>query len=215
MTNLVKDKKLIVIGPAPDSELNSMSVVNDYDISVGPNYLSGRDYKFNISYYIALTKKVNIEVLIKSFKDLNFACIASQYYYLIKSNVEKITNVRSFEEDLLSLMFIYKSRPNLIPDIILDLLKHSPKKIYLCGTNFFLGKKTYREKSFTKYIEDDRKKNGVIKTLRAHDPFANFAFLKNVWKNGLIEVSEDVKNVISLSENEFSKRLDEISNTNF
>ena len=112
-------------------------------------------------------------------------------------------------------MLIFKSRPNLMQDIILDLLKHNPKKIYLCGTNFFLGKKTYREKSFTKFIKNERKKDGVLKTLRAHDPFANFAFLKNVWTNGLIEVSDDLKNVISLTESEFSKKLDNLSITDF
>ncbi len=215
MIDLVKDKKVIVIGPAPDDEFKSDDLYKKFDVSVGPNYVCDRDTKFNISYYVALIKKVKTDLIYNSFKKLDFACVASQYYKLIDLSKIENSNVRSFEEELLSLMLIFKSRPNLIQDIIYDLLKHNPRKIYLCGTNFFLGKKTYRDNSFTKYIDNERKKDGVIKTLRLHDPFANFAFLKNVWTNGLIDVSEDLKSVISLSEEDFSIKLDNLSNTNF
>ena len=185
------------------------------DVTVGPNYVSDRDTKFNIYYYVALIKKIKTDLIYNSFKKLDFACVASQYFKLIDLSKIENSNVRSFEEELLSLMLIFKSRPNLIQDIIFDLLKHNPRKIYLCGTNFFLSKKTYRDNSFTNYIDNERKKDGVIKTLRLHDPFANFAFLKIVWTNGLIDVSKDLKSVISLSEEDFSIKLDNLSNTNF
>ena len=106
----------------------------------------------------------------------------------------------------------FKSRPNLIQDIIFDLLKHNQEK-FIYVEQIFLGNKTYRDNSFTKYIDNERKKDGVIKTLRLHDPFANFVFLKNVLTNGLIDVSEDLKSVISLSEEDFSIKLDNLSNT--
>jgi hypothetical protein len=215
MVDLVHNKKIIIIGPAPDDEIQSLEILNKYDISVGANYVSGRDTKFNISYYGGLIKKVDPAIVVNSFKDLDFACIVSPYLDMLKFDPIQSLKVRSFEEDLLTLMLIFKSRPNMIQDIVLDLLKHNPKKIYLCGINFFLGKKTYREKSYAKFVDNERKKNGVLKTLRAHDPFANFAFLKNVWTNGLIEVSEDLKSVISLTENEFSKKLDNLSITDF
>ena len=216
MVDLVQNKKIIIIGPAPDDEVQSLEILNKYDISVGANYVSGRDTKFNISYYGGgLLNIVDPTIVVNSLKDLDFACIVSPYLDMLKFDPIQSLKVRSFEEDLLTLMLIFKSRPNMIQDIILDLLKHNPKKIYLCGINFFLGKKIYREKSYTKFLDDKRKKNGVLTTLRAHDPFANFAFLKNLWTNGLIEVSEDLKSVISLTENEFSKKLDNLSITDF
>ena len=38
----------------------------------------------------------------------------------------------------------------------------------------------------------------VLLNLRLHDPFANFAFLKNVLTNGLIDVSKDLKGDFSV-----------------
>ena len=122
MIDLVKDKKVIVIGPAPDDELKSDDLFKKFDVSVGPNYVSDRDTKFNISYYVALIKKVKTDLIYNSFKKLDFACVASQYYKLIDLSKIENLNVRSFEEELLSLMLIFKSRPNLIQDIIFDLL---------------------------------------------------------------------------------------------
>ena len=216
MVNLVQNKKIIVIGPAQDDEIQSLKTFNKYDISVGANYISGRDMKLNISYYSGLIKKkINPAILVNSFKDLDFACIVPPYLNMLKLNPILSLKVRDFEEDLLILMLIFKSRPNLIQDIILDLLKYNPKKIYLCGISFFLGKKVYREKSYAKYIDDERKKNGALKTLRTHDAFANFMFLKNVWMNGLIEVSKDVEKIISMTEFEFSEKLDNLPVADF
>ena len=216
MVDLVHNKKIIIIGPAPDDEIQSLEILNEYDISVGANYVSGRDMKFNISYYGALIKrKIDPAILVNSFKDLDFACIVSPYLDMLKLNPIQSLKVRSFEEDLLTLMLIFKSRPNMIQDIVLDLLKHNPKKIYLCGINFFLGKKIYREKSYAKFVNDERKKKGALKTLRTHDVFANFMFLKNIWMNGLIEVSKDVEKIISISELEFSQKLDDLSEIDF
>ena len=87
MVDLVHNKKIIIIGPAPDDEIQSLEILNEYDISVGANYVSGRDMKFNISYYGALIKrKIDPAILVNSFKDLDFACIVSPYLDMLKLN---------------------------------------------------------------------------------------------------------------------------------
>ena len=95
------------------------------------------DTKFNISYCMHLNKKIKTDLIYNSFKKLDFACVASQYFKLIDLSKIENSNVRSFEEELLSLMLIFKSRPNLIQDIVFDLLKHNPRKRRLFMWNKF------------------------------------------------------------------------------
>ena len=54
-----------------------------------------------------------------------------------------------------------------------------------------------------------KKKKSILESLRgAHDPFSNFIILKNIWINGLIDVSKEVEKIISLTEVEYAKKLE-------
>ena len=54
-----------------------------------------------------------------------------------------------------------------------------------------------------------KKNKSVIENLRgSHDLFSNFMIIKNLWKNGLIDVSNDVEKLISLSEIEYANKLE-------
>lgn len=215
MLSLVQNKKVIVIGPAPDDRAHTLEKLNEYDVSVSANYVSGISSKSNISYYSGFVKKAGSENVIKSIKDLDLACIQSQYLNLLKTNFKQNLKIRCFKADSILLMLMFKSEPNLIQNIVFDLLKFKPKKIYLCGINFYTSKETYRNKSYTNFHSIEKKRKPILETIRkVHDPFANFIFLKNFWTNGLIEVSENVEKIISLSEFEYAERLNDLSKTN-
>ena len=215
MVNLVQNKKIIVIGPAPDDKVHSLEKLNKYDLSIGANYVSDISAKTNISYYSGFIKKAGSDTVINSLKDLDIACIQSQYFKLLRLNPIQYLKVRIFEADSISIMLMFKSEPNLIQNIIFDLLKFNPNKIYLCGINFYTSKETYRNRSYTNFHSNEKKKKPILETIRiVHDLFANFIFLKNIWMNGLMEVSENVEKVISLTELEYAEKLDNLSRTN-
>lgn len=209
MLDLIKNKKVIILGPAEDKEFNNKNYKNNYDISVMVNYLHGRDLKPDISYYGQTLKKTNEELTYKSINDLKYACIFPEYLKLKKFSQIKSLNVKGIDKDLRSLMINFRTRPNLIQEVVFDLLKNNPKKIYLCGINFYLVKKIYRDRSYSKYFINEKKNKSVIENLRgSHDLFSNFMIIKNLWKNGLIDVSNDVEKLISLSEIEYANKLE-------
>ena len=77
-------------------------------------------------------------------------------------------------------------------ELIFILIKKFIEIIYI--QNFFLVRK---------------KKKSILESLRgAHDPFSNFIILKNIWINGLIDVSKEVEKIISLTEVEYAKKLE-------
>ena len=206
MLNLVKNKRIIIIGPAYDEEINTK---NQYDVCVSANFLSGRDDKVDISYYGNIIKDVGAKKVLTSFKDLEFACVTPEFLKLLNLTPIQALKVRGIEKDLRLLLLNFRSRPNMIQDIVIDLLKHNPKKIYLCGINFYINKKIYRDNLYSKFFSSEKKNKSILENLRvAHDPFSNFIILKNIWINGLIDVSKEVEKIISLSEIEYAKKLE-------
>ena len=140
---------------------------------------------------------------------MKYACIFPEYLKLKKFSQIKSLNVKGIDKDLRSLMINFRTRPNLIQEVVFDLLKNNPKKIYLCGINFYLVKKIYRDSSYSKYFINEKKNKSVIENLRgSHDLFSNFMIIKNLWKNGLIDVSNDVEKLISLSEIEYANKIE-------
>ncbi len=206
MINLVKNKRIIIIGPADDEEINTK---NQYDVCVSANFLSGRDDKVDISYYGNIIKNVGAKKVSTSFKDIEFACVTPEFLKLLNLTPIQASKVRGIEKDLRLLLFNFRSRPNMIQDIVIDLLKHNPKKIYLCGINFYINKKIYRDNLYSKFFPSEKKNKSILESLRgAHDPFSNFIILKNIWINGLIDVSKEVEKIISLTEVEYAKKLE-------
>ena len=67
MIDLIKNKKVIVIGPAPDDELKSDDLYKKFDVSVGPNYIL-TEIEIQYFYYVALIKKVKADLIYDSFK---------------------------------------------------------------------------------------------------------------------------------------------------
>ncbi len=48
----------------------------------------------------------------------------------------------------------------------------------------------------------------IAQSLRTHEPFTNFLFIKNLWKREIIEVERDVADILQLSESKFAIKLD-------
>jgi len=206
MLSLIKNKEIIIIGPAEDEEINSK---DHYDVLVGKNYLARRDEKVHISYYGNFIKLLSNEKILESLNDLKFACLPPEFLNFFNFTPAQSMKVRGIGKDLRTLMFNFRSRPNMIQDIVYDILKYNPKKIYLCGITFYLGNKIYRDKSYFNHFPDDKKKKSIVDNLRyGHDPFSNFNILRNLWINGKIEVSKEVEKVISITEVQYAKKLE-------
>ena len=103
--------------------------------------------------------------------------------------------------------------PNMIQNITYDLLIHNPKKISLTGVSFYLEKILYdknyiKRKSLIGFGKRNYKKKIVYHQLKKHDPISNFTFIRNLWKRKIINVTDDVKKILELSEASYSLKLD-------
>jgi len=48
----------------------------------------------------------------------------------------------------------------------------------------------------------------VVKSLRMHEPFSNFIFIRNLWKNKLINADAATSEILSLTPSQYADKLD-------
>ena len=127
----------------------------------------------------------------------------SSFYSLILKIWGKNYNTRIYHN--LKNILLNKYGANNIQNIIYDLLIYRPKKIFLTGITFFIGKKLYKKN----YFPSGRGMSLTAQAIRTHEPFSNFLFIKNLWKREIIEVDKEVADILKLSESKFAIKLDQ------
>ena len=109
--------------------------------------------------------------------------------------------------------------PNLIQVAVWSILSSGSRRIYLDGTDFWTSPRLHRDDSLP------RVSLGLTNSLRpsyqpspkrffcdmaAHNPFVNFAFVKNLADANLVVVPEEVRDILALDVQAYGRLLDEI-----
>jgi hypothetical protein len=165
-----------------------------------------KQYQNNvISYYNGGSVGRNPSNIEKVLPTLLFSCFKakSSFYSLLFKIWGKNYNTRIYYNAKNILLNDYGAFS--IQNAIYDLLLYRPKKIFLTGITFYLGKKLYKKN----YIGPHISVTEVAQGLRAHEPFSNFLFIKNLWKRGMIVVDKNVANILKLSESKYAMKLDQ------
>ena len=177
-----------------------------FNLSVGHRILA--------SYHNYLKNK-QIKKILEILDTYFFSCFKSNE--LIEINKKKIIKDKWYDNKRIFFkadsILLNSVGPNMIQNITYDLLIHNPKKISLTGVSFYLEKILYdknyiKRKSLIGFGKRNYKKKIVYHQLKKHDPISNFTFIRNLWKRKIINVTDDVKKILELSEASYSLKLD-------
>jgi tetratricopeptide (TPR) repeat protein len=102
-----------------------------------------------------------------------------------------------------SLMLNERGGPNQIQNIVYDLTFLNMKSIKLYGTTFFASPALYTPD----YRETDLAVADRSLSIRIHEPFSNFAFIKNMYTRGKLQVDRVTSAVLNLSKHEYASAL--------
>ena len=158
-----------------------------------------------ISYYNGASVKKYSRDIEKVLPTLLYSCFKtkSSFYSLILKIWKKNCNMRVYHNS--NNILLNKYGANNIQNTIYDLLIYRPKKIFLTGITFYIGKKNYKKNYLTSSLLMPR----LAQSLRVHEPFSNFLFIKNLWKREIIEVDREVADILKLTESKFATKLDQ------
>jgi hypothetical protein len=200
--NIICNSSIIVIGPAPKKRALRMQ---RGQIIVKTNEIKKQYKNKVISYYNGGTVEKYSADIEKVLPTLLFSCFKtkSSFYSLILKIWGKNYNTRIYNN--LKNILLNKYGASNIQNIIYDLLIYRPKKIFLTGITFFISKKLYKKN----YFRSGRGMSLTAQSIRTHEPFSNFLFIKNLWKRKIIEVDKEVADILKLSESKFAIKLDQ------
>lgn len=125
--------------------------------------------------------------------------------------IADIKRRRAFK--LLDNKFFYFKDPNAIQRILFDVMRFAPRKTKLFKTNFFLANQLYRSgynhlpnSSSIEHSQKDRAFRQSV--LFAHDLACQLAFVRNLWKAGVVDVDNACRQVLQLSNDEYMRQMD-------
>jgi hypothetical protein len=200
--NVIHKSPIIVKGPTAKK---NFSFKQRGEIIVQINEIK-KQYKNNvISYYNGGSIERYSGDIIKTLPTLLFSCFKTKgsFYPLIFKVWRKNYKTRVYHN--LKNILLNKYGAFTIQNIIFDLLIHRPKKIFLTGMTFYLGKKLYEKD----YIGPNVSMAHTVQALRIHEPFSNFLFIKNLYKRGVILVDGKLAKILKLSETKYAIKLDQ------
>ena len=186
-----KNKKILVLGPLADYNLN----IKDFDtiilIKSYPKKIINKYANKNIVVYFNSFNIRNGNFL--KFYNENFDDI-SLFKTKDKVNYKK-TSIMNKNP------FLPSGGPMMLQNILFDILIFNPKNIFISGFNFYSSKKIYNDiyqtsNWFTDIVH-------LRRCFALHDLIANFLFIKNLYKGKLFDCDELTKKAIQQSVNQY------------
>lgn len=209
----LRGKRIALIGPLIDyrkKEFANMSADYDYVIVLNLKLKQFKTSSFRIdaTYYNICSKKEDIADIINLSKNLD--CIS----FFWKKGVDVISKEGFSEHCMLRLMknprdLVHNSYvPNMLQNVVYDLVYLGPKSINLFGFNGYLSKSIYADG----YQDSLAKQSWVPFGMRIHEPFSNFSLIHNLLKAGVIRVDE-IGEVFRMNINDYAAELDNVYGT--
>ena len=203
--DLISGKRVAIVGPSLDN-LNNGKEIDSFDVIVRFNY-KGENFSTNyygsrtdISYFNgANTRDLEKNLGKYSLQDLKTLVFKGPF------QADKF-NSKCVRRMFLPLEhFMLDTSPNSLPNMLADLLLYHPQEIKVFSID--MGLSTQRDISYgtwEKHIWDR------FYPKAGHDPYSQFNFVKNCYKNNLIKVDHILKEILEL---EISEYMEELQNT--
>lgn len=206
--NLVKGKKIALVGPAPSDD-NWFNELNEFDLIIRLNY-RGKEFlpgenenskKIDISYYNGENADNLLKLESKEFlNELKFANFKGNIFKLLDKEYRKKFKLMIYPD--ISFIGSY----NMIPLVLFDLLFYSPKSIKVFKTTFFISRDSY-DSNYTLEQNTNRDLSSYYNSFTVHNPISQIRYVRNLYLNGIIEVDDNCAKVLELSDDEYLKIL--------
>lgn len=204
--DLVTNKDLLVIGPAPlkdgfPFEEKDYIVIRNNERREPDDESYLNDRKTDITYY----NGGGIE-WIKTNKKLEFL---NQFKYVVLKNRcvwnENSMRVRK-TPPMDDMLFI--GTMNVLPIMVLDLQQFNINSLRICGNNLFLSENPYNKNYLSAELD-----LGTCKQWRAfatHNMFSQLLFLRNSYLNNRFIPDEELKSVLNTSLKDYATKMEKI-----
>ena len=194
-SKLFTQKNIIVIGPLYSGNYSFEEYDTIIFIKSQPKEVLSKCSKKNIIIYFNSS----------NIRNKNFKKFYDEYFNLI--NLFKVKDWVDYDKCKLinKNPFLLSGGPMMLQNILFDIIIKNPSKIYISGFNFYCSDKMYNDDyQSIKWYDDIFY---VRRSFALHDLISNFLFVKNIYKNKLIE-SDDLGNeVLNLDVDEYFTRI--------
>ena len=214
----VKNKTIAIVGPCiPLDEVGSE--IDGFDIVVRPNFrltnnLPSSQFgaKTNVSYYNHMMAIYNKNAIADASEILDWCCLKSQGDLIAVENCEPNVS-RNLRVFFIADQFFESGSGNGMQNHIYDLLQFSPKRMKLFCTDFWVGQgyvEAYLNTRKGLTIESAQSSQLISTSMRLHDCFSNFLFLKQLKELKIIEVDKTSKEILDLDISAYSNKMQEL-----
>ena len=202
--SLIKNKLIYIYGPNYFTHKKNNNLnITDKSLEIFTTFRKYTDSKLNNNNKICYLNSFKINNLYKELKkNLNaFSWIVVKN----KSDYLKIKNIKKNTRISIDIQSIFENGSSMmIQSLIFDLLIYKPSKIFLTGIDFYvLG-----AASNYQYKDYDNKLINISHSVREHEIFENRMLIKKMFMYNLIDVDDDLKNILNINDEDFSKLLD-------
>ena len=202
---LLKNKKIAIVGPG-NSSINQGNEIDKYDLVVRIN--ANKDHtheekkifgsKTDIIYFNG-DKFTEIEKEgINEFQRGKFICTRKNF-----SNLLNEDNIRATKKLTINLI----GSNGFLQDILMDLVHYDYKEVKIFNFDFYLSKNLYTKNYSNK--NTDMTTNPFLVHSKL-DLFGNINFVRLLNKYNLLDVDENIKKIIDMTDLEISDRFCEI-----
>lgn len=214
MDELVRGKRVAIVGPSPSAELHGEEI-DGFDTVIRPRFR--RDFvrehaltggaRTDISYY----SSTDIGSLLSEIReaaesgDIKLAVLRPVLYTALARELENAPWMRFYRHDY-SLLFL--GSPLGITRILYDVIPFEPSEIRIFNVDLYTGTKAfatgYRDPK-DEHIAADSILNDLF---RAHDLRAEFDLMRALFLNGVFTANDLTANILNLSTPEYLSLLD-------
>jgi len=212
---LIEGRSIALVGPAPLLEEGGAEI-DSFDIVARTNYRTGSNTPFEIfgkrtdvsyyNHYRMSASAGNVDDVLSVADELRWVILKSQademrFRGLLPTCADKART--SYVADS---VFFDDSAPMGIQNILSDLIRFSPKCIKLFNTTFFNSDITYGQNYRMTPVDD----KFLSESIRIHEPFSGFVFVKNLNLSGLCIADHLTEKVLGLSCEQYAENLNRL-----
>ena len=212
----ISNKQIGVVGPG-NTVLHQGNEIDSLDAIIRLNFnektslnFNSHGSKTNLSYYNHGAIKNRLRDVRGSIPLLDWACFKNNEDLAKSLTSELMSSGRV--SSLADSLFINTSAMGL-QNIVYDLIKNNAANIRLFCFDFYCSdspyQKDYPSKETRQHFNDNFLKH-ASQSLRFHDPFLNFSFIKVAQEANRVSLSTSVKEVVHLSRADYASKMQDI-----
>lgn len=208
---LITGKTVALVGPS-DSRAISGQEIDGYDIVIRLNYQGQGNMpepdrygaRIDVSYFNSNNARKNLAIAVENpLHDLKYAVFKSRKQAQMASEICPSRMARSPEN------FWLQGWPNMIQLALYDLLSYKTRKIKLFKINFYLAESLHFNGYQTRHVNLTDPKS-LFSGHACHHIVRQLDFIRMMVQNGLIEVDDECKSIINMSNDEYLGEMEKI-----